>query len=217
MSRCLCRSLRCRTVLAVAGVCPCLVGALPVESHARQRVPDCARGGATVIASDGLRGKVLVVRQRQRPLAGQSSRSRVFGCWRPTGRRFLIRREHEAGLDLAQPTTATVRRGRYIGIVKYSLGGQASFALAEVWDARSHRRLYDSRACGRDSTIEEPFGTEAVEEVVFLGDGEMAYACDQLRFADRHGDRQIAPRGKKRAQPGRVGDLAWGTRSAVLG
>ena len=148
-----------------------------------------------MIASDGLRGKVLVVRQRQRPLAGQSSRSRVFGCWRPTGRRFLIRREHEAGLDLAQPTTATVRRGRYIGIVKYSLGGQASFALAEVWDARSHRRLYDSRACGRDSTIEEPFGTEAVEEVVFLGDGEMAYACDQLRFADRHGDRQIAPRG----------------------
>jgi hypothetical protein len=157
--------------------------------------PACDRGRATVSGGDDVRGSVLVVRVDERPLDSESSRVAVYACWRPTGRRFLLRREHHFGLDGTEPTSTMVIDRRYVGVLALTLGSHSSWASAAVWDVRSGRRLHDTRACPPDPSVED--AASGVQSVVFLPGGGMAYACDQLRLADDHGDRQIAPPGSR--------------------
>ena len=173
-------------------------------AEAARPVPDCLRGGARIVADGALRAdsdrpirsRTVVVRRRLRPGANESYRANLLACWRPTGRRTVIRRESQSGLDSGEENRVTVVDDRYVGVDTFFYCGPCgTWGGAAVWDARRGRRLHRSSGC--PPTQSGGFTGGGVEEVVFLRGGGMAYLCDQLRIADRRGDRQLAPPGSE--------------------
>jgi hypothetical protein len=190
-----------RRVVVIAAV---LVGmSIGGTAEAARKVPDCLRGGARIVTDGALRAdsdrpirsRTVVVRRRLSPGYNESYRANLLACWRPTGRRTVIRRESQSGLDGGEENRVTVVSDRFVGVHTFFYCGICgTWGGAEVWDARRGRRLHRSAGCQptRGDTI-----SGGAEEVVFLRGGGMAYLCDQLRIADRRGDRQLAPPGSR--------------------
>ena len=162
-----------------------LVAARPPGAAAQTR--SCVRGGAQL---EAVAGKVRVVRVEERPRRGETRRQRLLGCWVPTGRRFTLAQERDLGADLRTRTRIAIVEERFVGVIVHYEGGVSETVRAAVWDARTRRRLADSRRCDV-----ERGDLTGIDDAVFLPGGGMAYACGELRIADRAGDRQLEPPG----------------------
>lgn len=172
-------------------------------AEAARQARDCLRGGARIVSDGairadpdgGLRSRTVVVRRRLSPRVGENYRANLLACWRPTGRRTVIRRESQFGLDGGEENRVTIVNDRYVGVLTYYYCGICgTWGSAAVWDARRGRRLHRSAGCPRERG---EFTTGGVKEVAFLRGGGMAYLCEQLRLVDRRGDRQLAPPGSQ--------------------
>ncbi len=191
-------------VLCLAGFGD-LVGAVPVADGriAARPKPDCLKSGGSLVAADG---NVVVLRVSLRPQAGAKRQDRLFACWVPTGRRFPMLDEVQL-LDDTFTGSGSIEivGGRYVGLRLVSVTALSTARGAEVWDARTARKVHTSTPCDAAGSSSPASG---VDEAVFLPGGGMAYSCGQLRLADGHGDRQLEPPGTD------VSDLAVATAAA---
>lgn len=167
---------------------------------ARQK-PDCLRSGGALVAADG---NVIVLRVPVHPQAGAKRQDRLFACWVPSGRRFRLLDEVRLADDtFTGSASIEIVGGRYVGVRLVSVTALSVARGAEIWDARTARKLHATGACDAAGSGGDASGAE---EVVFLPGGGMAYGCGQLRLADARGDRQLEPTGSQ------VADLALATQ-----
>jgi hypothetical protein len=137
----------------------------------------CLRGGAELVLAAG---HVRVV-----ALPGGAAKrvQRLYACWTRTGRRFALSPAAGVGSNRVQSTVHIV--GDHVGSIVWT----ETRSVAALWDARTGRKLHDSRRCPVSATA------RGVGEAVFLSGGAMAYSCRELRLADADGDRQLVPAG----------------------
>src|SRR3954453_320069 len=179
----------------VALIAPALCS-VPTEAPAKSR--NCLRGGAQLVSVNGSAAKTVVVRRVIRP-HWYDFRADLMACWRPSGRRVVIRREYRRGLDSGERNRVTIVGRRYVGVRtshycdpcgswrgKLVEGG--TWGRAAVWDARTGRRLHRSVGCHRYESSGVIVG--GVEEVVFLRRGGMGDGSAGLRLPDGHGARR---------------------------
>jgi hypothetical protein len=177
---------RLRALAAAAGLA---AAAFALAAPAAQAaVPNCSRGGATVIAASA---KVRVVSIPNRPKNQESRRGHVFGCRTTTGKRFELFFSRDFGLDLIEHDTFQIVGERYIGVIRDFEGGVSESRTAATYDTFTRKKLRTSVGC--DSVDTPDFS--GVEDAAFLPKGGLAYACGRLRINDAKGDRELEPPG----------------------
>jgi hypothetical protein len=159
-----------------------------VATPAQAAAKSCSRDGATLLDAGG---KARVVSVKEKPQHSETRRVRIYGCWTSTGRRFTMFEARDFGLDEIERDSIQIIGGRFIGVVREFEGGASESQTAASWDAQKHVARFDTKPC--DSVDAGDFS--GVEEAVFTPTGGIAYTCGQLRVADGHGDRQLAPPG----------------------
>jgi hypothetical protein len=167
-----------------------LIAALAVATPA-QAAPSCTRGGAKLLIASG---NTRVVSVKEKAQNNETRRSRLYGCWTTTGRRFTLFVERDFGADLIERAHIEIVDGRYIGVIRSFEGGVSEAQSAGTWDAQKHVALRNSAPCDKVSTGD----FSGVDDAVFFRNGGMAYSCNgSLRIADAKGDREIEPQGAK--------------------
>jgi|GEM_PF-5380834 hypothetical protein len=137
-------------------------------------------------------GNVRVLAVKEKPRRSETRRERVDGCWAPTGRRFTLFRARDFGLDLIERDRFEIVDGRYIGAIRHFEGGVSESRIAATWDARTRKRVFDTKPC--DEVSAGDFG--GVIDAVFFRGGGIAYTCWQrARIVDGKGDRALEPDG----------------------
>jgi hypothetical protein len=150
-------------VLAVAG---------PAADAAKTK--SCTRGGAKLVAADG---GVRVVRVRAaRQSKQETRREHVLACWTKTGKRTVVNREVDFGLDNIARTRVEIVDARYVGVEAQNEGGVSESLQARIYDTRSGKLLHDSKACEAGDTDDHV----GVDDAAFLSGGGMAMACQKL-------------------------------------
>src|SRR4051812_28629884 len=140
--------------------------AITPSAHAAKR--SCTSGGAKTVV---LEGNVSVVSVA--PPKKSSRPTRVFGCWVPTGRRFLL--VENSGM---QDDTFEIVGGRYIGMSNNEYAGVETHFQASSWDARKHVQMHDTGPCnGTPEDPDEDETTYGPSTVLFLDGGGIAYTC----------------------------------------
>src|ERR1700754_2180740 len=168
-----------RTVLLLAAI----AGLLATDS-AQAAKKSCTGSGATIVA---LAGKVSVIS------TGDHDSPTYYGCWIPTGRRFLLIKNQGLETD-----TFEIVGDRYIGMRSNEYAGVETHVSASSWDARKRVRVHDTSPCARTpldpNEDETTYGPDSVR---FLSGGALAYTCPDVssHIADATGDRLLEPNG----------------------
>jgi hypothetical protein len=172
-----------RPLLALA----CLGAVLAVAAPAQAAAPSCTRGKAKLLAAGG---DVNVVSVRTR------KETQVYGCWTPTGRRFVLFQSEWFGVDdEADSARFEIVDGRYIGAIRQFGGGVSVSRSAVTWDVRKRVMVHDTKPCNNTSPAEDD-ETIGIEEAAFFHGGGIAYTCWTVaRIADAKGDRALPDAG----------------------
>jgi len=158
----------------VFAVTTALVLALTGSAQATTKPPSCTRGHATLEQSAA---GVRIVRIKVKRQSKQETRhENVLACWTATGRRMTIAQEVDFGLDNIASTRVEIVQGRYAGVVETNEGGVSIGVAARVYDVKRRRLLHDASAC--DKLDRGDYA--GPDDVAFLDDGGLAFACDQL-------------------------------------
>ena len=147
---------------------------LATSSAGAAKPGSCTRGHATLEAASG---PVRVVRTTAKRQSGhETRREHLLACWARTGRRFVINREVDFGLDNIARSQVEIVDRRYVGVVAQNEGGVSESLQARVYDVRAGRLLHTSKACEAGDTDDHV----GVDDVAFLDGGGMAMACRKL-------------------------------------
>ena len=148
--------------------------ALGASAAGAAKKPSCMRGDAKLEAASG---GVRVVRVKaKRQSAPETRREHVLACWTKTGKRIVVNREIDHGLDNIARTRVEIVEGRYVGVVAHNEGGVSESLDARIYDARTSRLLHTSKACSEGDT-DDHIG---IDDAAFLDGGGMAMACNKL-------------------------------------
>src|SRR4051812_10513154 len=134
----------------------------------------CTRGGATLEAAAG--GVRVVRRSVKHQSSHETRRQNLLACWVKTGKRTVVAREVDFGLDNIARTRVEIVQGRYVGVIAENEGGVSLDINARIYDARTGKLLHDSKAC--DEVDQVDFA--GVDDVAFLDGGGMAMSCRRL-------------------------------------
>ena len=145
---------------------------VPTAGAAKKR--SCLRGDAKLEAASGGVRVVRVKARKQSPL--QTRREHVLACWTKTGKRVVVNREVDFGLDNIARTRVEIVDGRYVGVVIHNEGGVSEALQSRVYDARTGKLLHTSKACEAGDTDDHV----GIDDVAFLDGGGMAMACMKL-------------------------------------
>ena len=168
-----------RLPILVVSVLALALLAGPSAASAKRKPRSCYRGGATLVAADG---NARIVRVKHTPGRQRTRNEALLACWAPTGLRGEILREQDFGDDFVEHTRFEIVDGRWIGAFETHTGGISESTSALVYDARNRKTVHKSTACD----VERGDFT-GVDDVAFLRNGGMAFACNRLLlFKDRN-------------------------------
>jgi hypothetical protein len=155
------------------------------------KTKSCTRGGAKVEAAAGGVRVVRLKAARQSPQ--ETRREHLLACWTKTGKRVVVAREVDHGLDNIARTRIEIVDGRYVGVDAQNEGGVSESVAARVYDARTSKLLHTSKACDEGDT-DDHIG---IDDVAFLEGGGMAMACQKLLLFRKAGSalETIEPQG----------------------
>ena len=167
-----------KSTLALTLLAVLALGAPSAEAAGKR---SCLRGNAKLEASSGATRVVRAKAPRQS--AQETRREHLFACWTKTGRRVVVNREVDFGLDNIARTRIQIVDGRYVGVVAHNEGGVSESLQSRVYDARTGKLLHTSKACEAGDTDDHV----GIDDVAFLDGGGMAMACMKLLLFRRAG------------------------------
>jgi hypothetical protein len=157
---------------AVLALLAVLMLGSPAADAAKKK--PCTRGHATLVA---VGGGVRVVRVKvKKQSSHETRREYVLACWAKTGKRTIVSREVDFGLDNIARTQVEIVDGRYVGVREQNEGGVSESDQARVYDARTGKLLHTSKVC-EDGDTDDHVG---VDDAAFLPNGGLAMACRKL-------------------------------------
>src|SRR3954452_14268331 len=153
-------------------------------SSAHAAKPSCTRGGANVLLKQG---DISVVSLTPKQKGGDVPQDKVYGCWGPSGKRFLMFKTYlsDEGDDWS------IVGGRYIGVYRSIEAGVAGSADARSWDARKGVERFGFGTCPADPSEDEV--SDVPHSAVFYAGGGIAYTCGDgsAHLVDAKGERAL--------------------------
>jgi hypothetical protein len=147
---------------------------------AQAKSKSCTRGDVGLEAASG---KVRVVSRPLKLRMQETRRVALLACWTTTGKRRRIFEEQDVGEDLITRTRIEIVDERYIGIEAEFEGGASESTTAQVWDAKTRKKLHTSKRC--DQLDQGDFS--GPDDVEFLPHGGLAFSCGPLWLFKRAG------------------------------